>query len=299
MAFAGNTTYNQAGNRESLMDIVTMISPKDTPMFSSFQRGVKVTNTTHTWTTDALANAAENKAVEGADFSYAARTAKASEYNYTQIFTKTWEVSGTQEVVAKTGVQSEWTRNAENAMYEMSNDVERAIVLGARSAGASGTAREMGGVLEFIATNVEVGSGSGTESLTRTMIDNALQLAWAQGGKPDTIFANAFQKRAISSLMQSVNTVNADANAKKIVGAVDVYESDFGLVNVVLDRYMTTSVIALLETKRWAIGELRPIAEQSNIAVTGDGMKGAIVGELTLISYNEKASAKVTQLATS
>lgn len=290
-------TYDQADtNREHLLDVVTNISPEETPMFSSFRK-VSARATLVEWPVDALADAALNQAVEGADYSFAALDARTREYNYTQILTKEFQVSATQEAVDKAGVESEYAYQAEKAMKEWARDAEYSIVNGVRDAGSSGAAREMNGVLAFITTNDETGSGSGTEALTEDMFNDCLQEIWDEGGRPDTVYANGFQKRAIDAF-STPNTRYISGEDGVIRASVAVYDSSFGRLAVVLDRYMASDKVAILQQDKWAVGVLRE-PKQEEVAKIGDSMRGAIVGEMTLISYNEKASGKITQLTTS
>lgn len=289
-------TYEAAGNREDLMDVVTNISPVDTPMFSSFKK-VGASATLVEWMTDSLADAAANAQIEGADYSFSKVSARTRVTNNTQIFSKLWEVSNTQEQVDKAGVESEYAYQMQKALKELARDIEYALVNGTGNSGASGTARALKGVLAFITTTVETGSGTGTQALTESMFNDVLQDAYTQGGNPDTVYANGFQKRQISAF-STPSTRNIDAEDKKLVAAVDVYESDFGLIRVKLDRYMPADKVAVLEQDKWAVGVLRTPQVDPDIAKIGDARRGVAIGELTLVSYNEAASAKITELTT-
>jgi len=289
-------TFQAAGNREDLTDILTQISPIDTPMFSRFKK-TKAKGTLHEWLTESLTAAAENKNVEGADFSFSTPTARTRVGNYSQIFLKTLEVSGTQEVVDKAGLDSEFSHRMENLMKEIARDVEYQYVNGASASGASGTARELNGVLSFISTNNETGSGTGTQALTETLYNDLLQTVYAAGGNPDTTYANGWQKRKISAF-STPSTRNISAEDKRITAAVDIYESDFGMQEILLDRYMSTDTVACLEDDKWATAILRPF-ETVEVAKAADSIRGAIVGELTLECLNEVANGKITELSTS
>lgn len=289
-------TYDAAGNREDLMDVVTNISPIDTPMFSSFKK-VKASATLVEWMTESLAAAAANTNIEGSDYSFSKPTARTRVTNNTQILRKTWEVSDTQEAVDKAGVESEYAHRMQNALKELGRDIEYALVNGTGNSGASGTARALKGVLAFITTNVETGSGTGTQALTESLFNDVLQTAYAAGGNPDTVYANGWQKRKISAF-STPSTRNIDAEDKKLVAAVDIYESDFGLLRIKLDRYMPTDKVALLEQDKWAVATLRPIKVDQNVARVGSARRAAVEAELTLVAYNEAASAQITELTT-
>lgn len=278
------------------MDVVTNISPTDTPMFSSF-RQVPAHGRYVEWTTDTLADAAANKQIEGLDYTFSRVGVKTRTGGYTQIFHKLIEISGTQEVVDKTGQESEMAYQTQKKLKEMARDVEYALINETGNSGASGTARALTGVLKWISTTITTGSGTGTQALTETLYNDTLQSIYAQGGNPDTTYANSFQKRQISAFTGG-STKNVNAGDKKLIASVDVYESDFGLQTIKLDRYMTTSIIALLQNDMWEIAVLRPIKVQ-DVAKIGDAERKAIVGELTLVSRNEAASGQITELTTS
>ena len=297
MAISGFNSYvGTDGNREDLLDIISNISPTDTPMFSRFGK-TKANATYHEWMQDSLSDAASNNAIEGADFSFSVPSARTRVGNYTQIFTKTAEVTGTQEVVSKAGVKSEYSYQMQKAMKEIARDVEYELVNSSSASGDSGTARGFSGVLEFISSNNETGSGTGTQALTETLYNDALQDIYDAGGNPDVTYANGWQKRKISSF-STPSTRNIDADDKKLVASIDVYESDFGLQEIILDRYMSTDTIALLEEDKWKVAVLRPF-KMEEVSKVGDAKRGAIVGEMTLESLNEAASGKITELTTS
>lgn len=86
------STYDQVGKAEDVSDIITDITPTDTPMFS-LMRSEKVAARTFEWMEDSLANAADNKAIEGADASMATLSATTLRSNNTQILTKALTLS--------------------------------------------------------------------------------------------------------------------------------------------------------------------------------------------------------------
>lgn len=289
-------TYDAVGNREDLLDVVTNISPVDTPKFSRFGK-TKATNTYHEWLTDSLAEAAENKKIEGYDYSFAKVSSRTRVGNYAQIFQTAVEVSDTQREVNTAGLEDEFSYQMAKKMKEHARDIELALTTGTAASGASGTARSLKGVLPWITTNVETGTGTGNEALTSTMLDGGLQLAWAQGGMPDTAYANGFQKRAISKLTTS-NTRNVNADMKEVIIGIDVYDSDFGRIKIVPDRFMTTSVIAILQNDLWKVSVFRP-TKKVDVAKVGSATRAVIESELTLESRNEAGSVQITGLSTS
>jgi hypothetical protein len=99
-------SYATVGAKENVQDIISNISPTDTPM-SSLMKSEKISARVHEWQEDALAAAAVNAAVEGADASMATLSATTMRTNNTQIFTKAFQVSNTVDAIAHYGRKKE------------------------------------------------------------------------------------------------------------------------------------------------------------------------------------------------
>lgn len=249
------------------------------------------------WLTDSLANAGSNKHIEGADYSFSKPAARVRTGNYTQILQTPVEVSDTQRVVLKAGVEDEFAYQMAKKMKEHARDIEYALVNGTGNSGASGTARELKGVLAWISTNTTTGTGTGNEALTEDMFNDTLQDIWNQGGMPDTAWVNGFQKRKVSAFTGGA-TKQVEADEKKITATVSVYDSDFGRIKIVLDRFMATDQVAITQTDLWKVAILRP-TKKVDVAKVGSATRAVIESELTLESRNEAGSGKITQLTTS
>jgi len=295
MADVLDNSYNQNGLREDLIDLITNISPTETPMLSRFGKK-KATGKYHEWQSDSLAAAASNAIVEGSDSDSVAPVATVRTGNYTQISRKVWRTTDTMEAVKKAGRVSEFTYQMAKKMKELARDMEYAIVNGTGNSGASETARELKGVLSWIATNVETGTGTGDEELTETMYNDLLQTIYNEGGNPNVTYANGFQKRKISSF-STPNTRNINTEDKRLIATVDVYDSDFGLQQIILDRYMPTDTVVCLEEDMWSVAPLREV-KYKELPDNGGGPKGQVEAEYTVESLNEKASGKITGLTT-
>ncbi|RMD68419.1 MAG: phage head protein [Cyanobacteria bacterium J149] len=290
-------TYDAVGNREDLTNLVVMVSPEKTPLWSGVNKK-NAKGSYHEWQTDSLANAQQNAQIEGADYQFSLPSARTRVGNYCQIFTKTLEVSGTQQAVDVAGVENEFKYQMGKRMKELATDIELALFTGTGNSGASGTAREMKGLFSFITTNVESGTGSGTEALTEDMFNDALQTAYESGAMPDTAYVNAFQKRQISTFSTS-NIRYLDMNNEgRLRNYVGVYESDFGVIDIKLDQFCDTDKVVIVDSSLVNVAILRGIHSE-DVAHIGDSKRGALVGELTLELGNEKGCAKIVDLTTS
>ena len=296
MAIGDNAfeTYAAKGNREDLNDVISNISPMDT-WFTSSIGNTPIRATYHEWQTDALAAAAANAIAEGSNFTDAAATATTRVGNYTQILSKVFAISATQEAVDKAGRKSEIAYQTEKNMKELARDVEYALLINTAAASASaGSARTLKGVDGWVATNVNTGTGT-ADTLREVRLNDTLQTLWAAGGKPSTVLCGAGAKRAISAYTTNTRYMVADEN--KIASAVDIYQSDFGTIMIRLHHQVSTTiptkVIVLGDMELWKKGYLRPVKRVKQ-PWSGDGDLFSVVTEMSLESRNELGSAKLT-----
>ncbi len=290
-------TYDAVGNREDLTDYISTITRHETPLYSGLQK-TKAYARLHEWQTDTLNTGSSNAQIEGADFTFAIPASRTRLTNNTQIFTKTLEVSRTQDVVSKAGLDEEFAYQMDKRMKEIATDIEEALITGTGNTGASGTARALKGILGFITTNVETGTGTATEQLTETMYNNLLQAIWTAGGRPDTTYVNGYQKRKISGFSSNNQRFVTMDEGDKLKNSVSVYESDFGVQRIELDPFMNSDQIIAIQKDLWAVAVLDGL-KPVDVAKVGDSRRGALVTELTLESRNEAGSGKITGLATS
>ena len=311
-------TYQTVGIREDLADIIYSISPTETPFMSGIAKE-KATNTTHQWQTDALAAVAANAAVEGADISYGTMSATTKEENHTQISTKGVQVSGTNEAVTSAGRANELAYQVAKAAKELKRDMETALLSNvAKTAGNATTARKLGGCQTWIETNVDAGAGGsgagngaartdGTQrAFTEDQLKGVLRSCFNEGGNPNMIMVGAFNKQKLSGFTGGSTRFDS-AEDRRLITSIDVYESDFGTLQVAPNRFIrgANSTAAkqgqdalVLEMDMWAVAFLRDFALQTP-AQTKDADQRFLVAEYTLVARNEKANGLVTDLTTS
>ncbi len=311
-------TYQSIGNREDLSDVIYDISPTDTPLLNTLARG-KATAVYHEWQSDSLSAATTaNAAVEGADASDATMSPTTRLGNYTQIVQKTIKISGTLESVDKAGRKSEKAYQLSKASSELKRDIETILTANqGRSAGDASTARTMGAMLSWIKTNTNKSSGTtagadpttigvstrtdGTQrAFTETILKDVVQKVYSSGGNPKILMVGPFQKQAVSAFAGiAAQRYMAPGNEPTtIIGAADVYMSDFGTMSVVPNRFMRTRDALVLDPEYAAVAYLRPFAT-NELAKAGDAEKTQILAELTLEMRNEAAHGIAADLTTS
>ncbi len=315
MALPTNTfaTYESIGNREDLSDIIYDVDPTETPFLSGLDK-VKATAVNHEWQTQALAAASGSNAVlEGNDAVVDVTTPTVRLGNICQISDKVPKVTGTQQVIDKAGRGDELDRQVILKGKELKRDMETILLQNqAKNAGNDATARTLGSILSWIATNDDLisagasptGTGVNTrtdaatpQAFTEARLKNVLQLCWTSGGNPDKIMLGGFNKQVMSSFVGR-GTPTEDAKSKKIVATVDVYESDFGTLRVVPNRFQRARDVFVLQSDMWAMAYLRNM-KTVDLAVTGDNRSKQIICEYTLESRNEKASGLIADCTSS
>lgn len=303
-------TYSAVGNREDLSNIIYNIDPTETPFTSGIQK-VKSAAVLHEWQTQALAAAnSTNSVLEGDDSITDTATPTVRLGNYHQISDKVARVSGTQRQVDHAGRDDELDYQTMLKGKELKRDMETILLSNqGKAAGAAGTPRGVGAVLAYIRSNTSkgtngsdpssVGAGDSTRTdgtmraFTESLLKTVLQSAWNNGGEPDTIMVGGFNKQQFSTFTGR-STPMEESKSKKIVATVDVYESDFGSLKVVPNRFMRARDVLTIQMDMWALATLPGRNMVSfPLAKTGDSDRKAILTEYTLEARNEKASGGV------
>lgn len=316
MATITNTfkTTSAVGNREELSDVVSRITPEDTPIYSIIEKG-KCVSVHPEWETDDLAAPAQNIVPEGEEYNFDAIVAPTRMGDYTQIMRKDWIISNTQEVVSEAGnVQKRKYQKLKKGV-ELRKDIEYAIVDTAASVG--GSTRNFGSLNTWIVTNTSRGSGganggfsSGTgltvaptngtqRAFTKVILDSVMQQGYTSGANFKHVVAAPYVKSVFVTFMSDTNVapfryaVTKGGARNTIVATADYYEGPFGTVMIHPDRVMATSATQarnafFIDPDMVSFLWLRKIQEDKDIAKTGDADKGVIIGEGTLKVHNEK-----------
>ena len=301
--------YEAIGAREDLSDVIYNISPTDTPIMSSIGK-TKATGVYHEWQTDSLAaSTTANALVEGADASAADLSPTSRIGNYTQIVGKTIQVSGTLEAVDKAGRKSEKAYQLAKASAEIKRDIETIITAnqGQAVGTSNSTARKMGSLLSYIKTNTSkngtsvtgvdpttIGVSTRTDGTTRTFTETILKdvisKVFVSGGTPSALFVSPALKQVVSGftgLSAQRYQVPTSGQATILAGA-DLYQSDFGVLQIVPNRFMRTRDALVLDPEYAALAYLRPF-QTNELAKSGDSDKTQILAEVTLDVKNEAA----------
>jgi hypothetical protein len=285
-----------------------MISPTERPLTAMLRKS-KCNSRFFEWQTESLAAAANNAQIEGDDVtSFTAITPTTRWGNYTQISTKNFVISMTEEVVDKAGRKSEIARQKLNKTKEILRDQEVALTQNTtQNAGALGTARQTRGLAGWI-TQGSVGAGTGAfpvpgsntapvagtpRAWSEALLKDAQQKAWTAGGNPTTALMRAADKQLTSAFTGNVTRFNK-VETEKLVAAFDVYVGDFGELKIVPSRFIDAAVY-LIDPEHAELKTLRNL-EVSPLAKTGDAEKYLLTYEYGLQMSNKDAHAQVRDL---
>jgi len=323
-------TYDAKGIREDLSDLISDISPTTTP-FQSNIGSRDADNTYFEWQTDSLATASATPVVEGQDLSsFTAVTPTVRLGNYCQINMVDFIISGTEQRVDKAGRASEIGYQAAKAAKELKRNIEVAALLNGVGAvvGGTSTARVTCGFPGWLKSNVventatkpsysgSVPTGASEvwksfdipTAFLETMLKSTMQSCYENGGEPSMLMVSPFNKTVVSAFSGIASSrYNVDgAEPSVIIGAADIYVSDFGNLSVVPNRFFTSVIdegagslmnnwAFLVDPDEVKLASLRPYTIES-LAKTGDADKRMALREWGLQVNNEAAHGVVAAI---
>ena len=323
-------TYGAKGIREDLSNVIYNISPVETPLFSNAGRET-ATNTYFEWQVDTLAPASlSNAQLEGDDASIDTVQATSRVGNYTQISRKTVSVAGTLEAVDKAGRRSELAYQLAKKSKELKRDMEAmACQNNVASAGSASAARTTAGFETWMNS---LGNDDGTNTANSNRGTGGADPVYSGGGAPSAaptdgtqrLFTEAMLKDVVQQIYQNsvtappilmvgphnkqvVSTFAGVATTRyqltkpettAIIGAADIYVSDFGELTVVPNRFQRERSALFFNPEYVSIAYLRNF-QQFELAKTGDSEKRELLVEWGLKVHNPAAHGIVADLLTS
>jgi hypothetical protein len=306
------TTFALKGIREDLSNIISNISPTQTPFMTRAGKA-SVSNTLFEWQTDALATAlSTNQQLEGDDLAgaYTAITATKRVGNYAQISRKTVSVSGTSDAVNKAGRRAELAYQIQKMGLELRRDMEKMLLENiAGTAGSTSAARKTAGLPVWLQTNTFFTATDGGDSswdgtgvptpartdgtnvaASETNLKAVIAACFAAGAEPNVIMAGPFNRAALSAFTGIATTTFDISKAvpAAIIGSANVYVSNFGTFEIVPNRFQRERDVFLLDFDYVSVAYLRPFMLEQ-MAKTGDAENRMLLAEYGLMVKNEAA----------
>lgn len=292
----GLYTYGDQTIAEDVTDFIINVDYESTPFFSNLGESV-AENTLHEWLVDSDAAAGANAQPEGYTTAYTPITPPTRRNNITQILNKDIRVSNTQMAVHHYGPDP-FTYQYTKKSRELSKDINLALIQGTRASGNVSVARQMDGAIALITTNKT--TRTSTPTLGEADFNNSLQMIFDNGSdvNVDRVFTGATLKRAISGFTGQNTTKYTDASTGRVYNSVSIYESDFGVHMVHLERAVPAGALLGVDSSKWKAAYLsgrRPTL--TPMPVAGSAKAAVIETELTLEALAEKSSFYVAGYA--
>ena len=316
MAQPTNTfdSYDAVGIREDLSDVITNISPEETPFFTKCRK-TTARNTLVEWQTDALRASAANAHIEGDETTANAMTATTRLNNRTQIFKNAVTVPDTDEGLDKAGRQREIAYQVVKIAKEQKLDIEKALFdNNAKVAGNSTTARELAGAPSWLTSNItNTGTGGadptgdGTDARTdgtqtafaQADFDSCMQSIWDNGGTPETVYLSSFQMNVALGFTGNNNQRSSvQAGDERVIKSLAVYVTPWGTVEFIPSRENRGRDVFIMQDDMWEVATLRP-TKNVELAKNGDNTTRQVLTELTLVCKSEAANGMVVDCSTS
>jgi len=146
-----------------------------------------------------------------------------------------------------------------------------------------------------------------TTALTEANLLTQLRTAYVEGGNPNMFMVGPTVKQRFSAFMFDTATTGpriatqyqdqgpTNRGGISVVGAVDVYVSDFTVIDIVPNRFQRERDGWILDTEYWEIAYLDGYKTET-IAKIGDAERRHILVDWGLVSRNEAASAVVADI---
>lgn len=284
-----------------LRDEIALVSPTDTPLTTLLMgRGavVPAKDITVTWRERKLNEDRGTLILEGAEAGTPIKSSRGSLSNICQIIEKVTQVSGTAQALNPAGIGNSFDAEIADRLLETKRDLEGYFLNGTKAEEADSTPRQMNGLINLVNTANVI---DGTAGLTEDLLLDALQKMWDHGAQGEYFtFVNASVKRLINRLAKAgdnIRFVKGDEGIGKMFGVTyNRFESDFGILNMVLDRHTAANTLFAVDLEQVEIAELRGTFYE-DLPKAGDYQKGHIINESTIKLLNSYAGAKIINLS--
>jgi hypothetical protein len=233
---------------------------------------------------------------EGADARESRYKPRKRVSNITQIFHDAVRISGTAEAVTQYGITDLYAYEKDKVQLMEVLKLEKALVNGIRYE-KSDTERYMRGVRDYIQTNV---TDAASAQIADAMLIEAAQSVYEAGGFKTggdyKFLVPAKQKVKVSNFNSDKIRIERGDNSRGQV--VDWIVCDFGRFEISLNENLHSNEVIFMDANR---AKIRPVQGREfhhmYLGVKGDYKEGMIVGEYTLEFKQEKAHARIKNLA--
>jgi hypothetical protein len=286
MSAPAGTLFPAVGNREDLLDVLTVVDAKNTPISSSIAKtGADISNpAVYSYLADSYNAVSTDGVVDSADVSeFSDATANRVLLSArAQKMRRTVRVSDFQanlSDVAAIGRKKEFARATAKSLTELKRDIEATISSDNDSVEGSGSvAYKTRGLGEWIKATAQSDlpvpasqrtpsasiTNTATTALTETNLQDVLQSIYEQTGSQDRLIlvAGPSLKKAITNFTRFTVNATSDvfnlrqtsqaANSSRLVSNISFYEGDFSTVEIVTSLFLASN--ASTDAEKYARG---------------------------------------------
>jgi hypothetical protein len=255
-------TYNLPNYHGELYQV----TPQDTPFLSAIgglNGSGRTTSVEFEWQTeDRRAGTVNNVALEGAAAPTGVARSRANVSNVVEIHQSAVEVSYTKQAavgqmsginlgLADNPVLDELGHQVMIELQSMAVDIEMSFLSGVYQKPANNsTPRKTRGILTAIATNVNANGGT-NRALSKAIVDSTLQTMYTNGARlpqDTTVFMVGPGQKVNLSNLYSTAVLNQPTMTRTVGGVnIGTIITDFGTFGVMLNRYMPTGQVAIID----------------------------------------------------
>ena len=312
---AGITGQGQTFNLPNYVGDLFELTPSDTPFLSligGLSGGEATSSPSFQWQAyDLRAAAVDNAALEGADAPTSESRVRANYYNVCQIMQESIEVSYSkmaaigaysgENIAGENPVTNEMDFQVEQMLKQIARDAEKSFLEGAFNDPTDNTtARKTLGIANAAGNSADMADAA----LTEDKVLDLMQAVWENGGlqvsETATLMCNANVKRQLTKIF--VTDKNYREESRNVAGVnVTTIETDFGKVNVLLNRHVNTQQLYVVSAELCAPVFMN-IPDKGFLFVEplskgGASEKFQIYGEVGLKYGNPNAHGKIVNIA--
>lgn len=254
-----------------------------------YERAYGGTNATHA--TNASIEIVGMARLEGDDADYGPIVDITAPYNYTSIFQKALNVSGTMQAIDQYGISDEFSYQASKRLPHLFRLIDKAIFHGVRDDGTTSPyTRSMGGLGTFVTDNSTAAGGA----ITKAQIDYVMEQVYIDGGNPDLLIVHPSVANDVHAILDTSSYVRLGLDNDMLgMAAIERVQTQYGSLTIVMDRFAPLSKAWILDSSKVGLYTLRPF-QSWELAKVGDSKKGEVVGEFSLLVANDKAHGQIT-----
>ena len=312
---AGITGQGQTFNLPNYVGDLFELTPSDTPFLSligGLSGGEATSSPSFQWQAyDLRAAAVDNAALEGADAPTSESRVRANYYNVCQIMQESIEVSYSkmaaigafsgENIAGDNPVTNEMDFQVEQMLKQIARDAEKSFLEGAFNDPTDNTtARKTLGIANAAGNSADMADAA----LTEDKVLDLMQAVWEDGGiqvsETATLMCNANVKRQLTKIF--VTDKNYREESRNVAGVnVTTIETDFGKVNVLLNRHVNTQQLYVVSAEL-CVPVFMNIPDKGFLFVEplskgGASEKFQIYGEVGLKYGNPNAHGKIVNIA--